>query len=217
MWALFWWDSGPFKSPPFMGEASLTIGLALLVGAGPLLAIVINSQIVKTELLPNYPGAHGVLSLLRIFISVYGGVLIGTSLRGKAKRDDSANQGHSTFDFRRAFGPAILAVLGIIMVLVIIVNPSTIARIDAENTLLNAPHANIELKATQPGSLHPLYDECRTNSSGCNFRVVLVDSRFVYVRLVEPDTSGNEQQSRSVKRILAFPADDIATITYISE
>ncbi len=217
MWALFLWSSGPFKPSRQMGEISSFFGIVLSLFLGSLLTQVIYTPGVATDLALSYPGALGVLSVLGLFFFVYGGTLIGASLRGKNRSDGDGKQGNATFDFRRAFRPAVFAILAIVAVFLIIRSPSTIARIDANNTLMNSPQAKVEFKASHPVFLPPSYEECHSRSPGCSLRVVLVDSRFVYVRLVETDTLGSEEQPVDEKRTIAFPVADVASITYISE
>ena len=94
--------------------------------------------------------------------------------------------------------------VGISLVFMSITDSVMIGRLDARNTLLNAPQAKIEFVSDRPEYLRSNYDNCHGDPFACEFQVIIIGDSFVYLSPVD------SKQSQEEELLYAVPIGEIA-------
>ena len=203
----FWWYVTTWSLPS--AERSwlkIAIGIGLTV-AGSLIGIGLNFVMLRAESLEAFRlGVFGLASLLPMAVSAAGGACFASGFLVRGGKNFGA-----TFNLTDILVPILPIVIGIALVFMSIVDSVMFGRLDARNTLLNAPQAKIEFVSDRLDHLHSNYDECHGDSFACEFQVILIGDNFVYLSPV------NSKQPQEEELLIAVPIGDIASISYVSK
>lgn len=212
----YFWGMKVFTLPSNWHGKRIGVGAFLAVVSVVLdfLARVSLERFVGLEVFSS--GLFGLILLLSMVLLAVGIVTLASGFplqsiaRFPSQRIQSRNVGE-TYNIVQTFKPLIIFIIGVLIIVVAVMNSWTIGRLDARNTILNAPQAKIEFtSASATDILTPEPDKCQMDSAICDFRVILIGDKFVYLRSV------NSEQSREEQRLYAFPIGDIGSIVYVS-
>ena len=194
----------------------LALGLVLVAFA--ILIHIVASFSSITMLAPR--GSIGILLTLRIFLSLYGGVVLATSMpttkmdSKTAFSDENArNDVSETLGLLHKKKELLELALGAWIALLIIINAiglftyaGWLGRVDAKQAIIHAPQASIEfITSREPATSDAM--NCSPESSNCNAGIVYISDSFVYVRIEQHPSLGDY-------RLYALPVGSIASINY---
>ena len=201
--AVLWWVR-PDSSTTWQRNRIVTGAILSLVGLGlsalsMALFSTVDSRILRA-------GLFGAWMLVPLILSATGGMVITS---GSPSQTGDATEVAQKRRELRIFLPIIIIIFVVGLIIIASSYAILIGRLDAESTLQQAPPANIEFSSSDPSSLVSLdSDRCSEDSLSCNFRVILIGDKFVYLSPMESDLIEG-------RRLYAFPVTDIAGISYM--
>lgn len=156
------------------------------------------------ELQFSNSATFGLWKLIPLTMALTGGFITAS---GYAYGNRATEDG-DTFKFRRLFVPLLAMFYVVVLLLVAASYAKQIGETDAEATLRDAPKASIVVSYPLSPSVSQYWPEgCREESSHCNFRVLLIDDNFIYLKSENSESPYSES-------IHAVPIGDVKSIVY---
>ena len=207
----FWFilNSTLFQSSRHWNWTRILLGL-LLLAIGLAVSQFIARPLTESEDIQAFnSGVYALATLIYIAISVVAGAMVVSGMPSRMSEGKDSRELHNAL---RMMLPIVIVILGVFITLSAISFTTTVARLDARNTLADAPHARIQFNSSSPEAL-PWHgsDECLPDYASCDFRVVLTGDRFIYLSRI------NEDVSEEDRHLYAFPTATVKSITYILE
>ncbi len=210
--AVFWWGLKFITSLTDLSWIRILIGIALLILSFPIGRIISDAMVRTEELQAFNSGGFRLILLIPLAMSAAGGLFVASGLPVPGSASNSSNDAAATFNIVGTFIPLFLTSVGLILVLIALSYSVTIGRLDARNTLLDAPQANIDFTSlSMRNGFRYAPEKCQIDSASCDFKVILIGDRFIYLSPVDSEASPENQH------IYAFPIEGIETIVYVSE
>ena len=174
----FWWYINTIV-PTLSAERNrvrIAIGIGLII-VGTLIGTGLNLVMLRAESLQAFrQGVFGLASLFPMVLSATGATTVATGFLvrgGKNSEVGGSKNNEATFNLGDILMPILSIGVGISLVFMSITDSVMIGRLDARNTLLNAPQAKIEFVSDRPEYLRSNYDNCHGDPFACEFQVDL--------------------------------------------
>ena len=211
----FWWYVTTWSLPSAERSwVKIAIGIGLII-VGYLTGIGLNFVMERAESLEAFRlGVFGLASLFPITVSATGGATFAFGFLVSGGKDTEVSGGKNDgaiFDLTDILVPIVPIGIGIALVFMSIVDSVMIGRLDARNTLLNAPQAKIEFVSDRTDYFRSNYGNCHGDSISCEYQVIFIGDNFVYLSPVD------SKQHQEERLLYAVPVRDIAGITYVSK
>ena len=196
---------------------SQTLKLAIV-----LLLLTVLLPLANTDLIPSVQsylsrlGIYGLWKSLLVTISVTTGIVMGAGLTSAAGGASSTGEGKLLGSVRRNSRilrlvlPMVYIAIAIYVGHTIITSAVTLAERDARGALQDAPIARLELSGVDVSET--LQESMSANCVGhvsCNFRVLLIGEKFIYLTPQEAEHQG--------KFMYAVPLGDVSSVTYLQD
>ena len=177
----------------------------LLVAIGIALSIEDIRMLINARLEDNYSGLFGLYHAVLLIVLSLGLILVYSSV---------PIRNEPGIILTRSWRITVYSFLILIMFagyFTSALNASVeIAEIDANNTLRDAPHADIQLKSSSEQLSHDTSaDNCQPYLQSCRARLVMIGDAFVYF-----DSPEDHSSSISRRQLYAVPVSQIALIVY---
>ena len=165
----FWFilNSTLFQSSRHWNWTRILLGL-LLLAIGLAVSQFIARPLTESEDIQAFnSGVYALATLIYIAISVVAGAMVVSGMPSRMSEGKDSRELHNAL---RMMLPILIVILGVFITLSAISFTTTVARLDARNTLADAPHARIQFNSSSPEAM-PWRgsDECLPGYESCGF------------------------------------------------